>query len=61
MYIYISDKCNACGVCTAINPEIFDIYNGTASVNTNLIDGFEDDCIDAAIACPVNAIKINDF
>ena len=61
MYIAISDKCTACGVCSAINSEIFDVINGFASVNQDYIEGFEDDCIDAALACPVNAIKINEF
>ncbi|MBQ9688683.1 ferredoxin [bacterium] len=61
MYIAISDKCTACGVCSAINPEVFDVVKGCASVNQECIEGFEDDCIDAALACPVNAIKIHEF
>lgn len=61
MYIMISDKCVACGVCSAINSRIFDIEDGFAIVNNDYIDGFEDDCVDAAIACPMNAIKINEF
>ncbi|MBR1754771.1 ferredoxin [bacterium] len=61
MNIFISDKCQACGICTAIKPEIFNITDREAYVNQELIYGYEDDCIDAALACPVNAIKINDF
>ena len=61
MYISISDKCCACGVCSAINSKVFDIANGCANVNLCFIEGFEDDCVDAAIACPVNAIKITEF
>jgi len=61
MYITISDKCVGCGVCSAINSEIFDVTDDFAHVNNDFIEGFEDDCIDAVFACPVNAIKIDEF
>ena len=61
MFISISDKCNACGVCSAINSDIFEIGEGFATVNQERIDGREDDCIDAAFACPLSAIKIDEF
>lgn len=61
MDITISDKCNACGICSAINPEIFNISENFAYVNSELINGNEDDCIDAVFACPLDAIKINEF
>lgn len=61
MIVSISDKCTGCGACSAINPEIFEIYNNFATVNQEFVDGREDDCIDAALACPVNAIKIDDY
>lgn len=61
MLVSISDKCIGCGACSAINPEIFEISNNIATVNQDNVDGYEDDCIDAALACPVNAIKIDDY
>lgn len=61
MLVSISNKCTGCGACSAINPEVFEIYNNFATVNQDHIDGNEDDCIDAALACPVNAIKIDEY
>lgn len=61
MIVSISNNCTGCGACSAINPEVFEINNGFATVNQDLVEGNEDDCIDAALACPVNAIKIDDY
>lgn len=61
MIVTISSNCTGCGACSAINPEVFEIHNNFAVVNTENIDGNEDDCIDAALACPVNAVIIDDY
>lgn len=61
MIVRISNRCTGCGACSAINPEVFEIHNSFATVNPYNIDGNEDDCIDAALACPVNAIKIDEY
>lgn len=61
MLVTITNKCTGCGACSAINPEVFEIRNNFATVNPENIDGNEDDCIDAALACPVNAIKIDEY
>lgn len=61
MLVTISNNCTGCGACSAINPEVFEIHNSFATVNQEFVDGNEDDCIDAALACPVNAIKIDDY
>ena len=61
MLINITSRCTGCGACSAINPEIFEIHNNFATVNPEHIEGYEDDCIDAALACPVNAIKIEEY
>lgn len=61
MLVTISNSCTGCGACSAINPEVFEIHNNFATVNQELVTGNEDDCIDAALACPVNAIKIDDY
>ena len=61
MIVTISNNCTGCGACSAINPEVFEISNNFATVNQDFVDSNEDDCIDAALACPVNAIKIDDY
>ena len=52
------DACIGCGACATINGDVFDINYNYASINTLHIDNNEDDCIDAVIFCPANAIKI---
>lgn len=61
MIVSITNSCTGCGACSAINPEVFEIRNNFATVNPDFIDGNEDDCIDAALACPVNAIRIDEY
>lgn len=61
MLVSISSNCTGCGACSAINPEVFEIHSNFATVNQEYVEGSEDDCIDAALACPVNAIKIDDY
>lgn len=61
MYVTITNNCIGCGACSAINPEVFEIVNSLATVNPDNVSDNEDDCIDAALACPVNAIRIDDY
>jgi len=61
MIVTISSNCTGCGACSAINSEVFEIDSNFATVNPDFIEGNEDDCIDAALACPVNAIKIEEY
>ena len=60
MIVSIMDGCTACGACEAINPEVFHV-DSTAHVNESKIKGNEQDCIDAALICPVNAIWVEDI
>ncbi len=60
MRVSISSKCVGCGVCSAINPEVFEISINFAVVNPFYITGNEESCIDAAIECPVKAIDIRE-
>lgn len=60
MNIKISDECVCCGACETINPNIFTV-DSIARVNSNKIKGYEQDCIDAALICPVNAIWIDEI
>lgn len=61
MLVSITDDCTGCGACSAINPEVFEIRDNFATVNQDQVEGKEDDCIDAALACPVNAIQIEEY
>lgn len=60
MLVSVTDECVCCGACEAINPNIFSI-DSIARVNSKMIEGAEQDCIDAALICPVNAIWIDDI
>lgn len=61
MWVSIRNNCVGCGACAVISPEVFEIHDRIATVNQNKVDSHEDSCIDAAISCPVNAIKIDDY
>lgn len=61
MYISILNTCVGCGACAIINPEVFDMQDSKAIINSSKISSTEDLCIDAAINCPVNAIELNDY
>ena len=49
-----------CGACSAINNDIFELTNYGVEVHNNKVYGHEIDCIDAAIACPVNVVQIEE-
>lgn len=60
MYVSIMNSCTGCGACEAINSDVFTV--GTkAHVNEEYVDKNQQDCIDAALICPVNAIWIDDM
>ncbi len=61
MWVSIRDNCVGCGACAVISPEVFEMHGRKATVNQNHVHWNEDDCIDAAITCPVNAIQIDDY
>ncbi len=60
MQITIMDSCTGCGACEAINSDVFKV-DTKARVNSEFINKNEQDCIDAALICPVNAIWIEDL
>lgn len=60
MNVCIMDGCVACGACEAINSDVFSV-DVIAHVNDAEVQGNEQDCIDAALVCPVNAIWIEDI
>lgn len=59
MQIEILPTCTACGLCEAINSDVFKVRD-RAYVNSWNIIGNEHDCYSAAQQCPVNAIKISE-
>ena len=61
MHITITDDCVNCGACEVINPKIFSVDTYCAKVDNRFTKGNEQDCIDAALICPVNAIWIDDI
>ncbi len=58
MWISISSNCIGCGICSRINPEVFEINQNFAIVNPYGVADNEESCIDAAIECPVSAISL---
>lgn len=59
MYVTIVPGCIACGVCESLCPTVFTVYD-TAEADNDQVPGFESDCRDAASACPVSVIKIEE-
>lgn len=60
MNVCIMDGCVGCGACEAINSDVF-FVDVVAHVNEGSVEGNEQDCIDAALVCPVNAIWVEDI
>ena len=58
MYIKILDNCSGCGACEALNNEVFEV-DYKAHVREDKIKANKQDCIDAALICPENAIWID--
>lgn len=60
MKVTIMDNCTGCGACEAINSDVFHV-DTKAHVNERAVNKNEQDCIDAALICPVNAIWIDNL
>ena len=56
MKIIVTDNCIKCGACAQINGDIFEITNYGAIINSTKINDNFEDCYDAILNCPVNAI-----
>ena len=59
MIVKIVDGCIACGVCESLCPEVFTVLEVSEADNSQ-VPGQEDACREAADACPVNVIKIEE-
>ena len=56
------EKCIGCGACASIEPTVFRIENGKSHAEENACtnNNCESTCKDAAAACPVGAITIEE-
>ena len=59
MNVTIIPGCIACGVCESLCPEVFTVLENCEADNTQ-VQGNEDLCRDAAKACPVSVIKVDE-
>jgi len=56
--VWITDDCTACNLCVDTCPEVFELPDDRAEVIAGAdFNAFEDEIIEAAEACPVEAIK----
>jgi ferredoxin len=55
------DLCLGCGLCADLCPEVFQMEEDKAVTKVDEVPaGAEDACRDAALQCPVEAIKIEE-
>jgi len=54
--ISVDDTCTACGTCVETCPEVFELEGDIASVKNGADLSFDEKIIEAAEACPVEAI-----
>ena len=55
------ETCTGCGLCEQICPEVFELVDDVAKVKIDPVPaGQEDSCREAADACPVEAITVED-
>jgi ferredoxin len=59
MYVNIVPGCIACGVCESLCPNVFTVYD-SAEADNDEVPGYENECREAASACPVSVIKIEE-
>jgi ferredoxin len=59
MQVKIVPGCIACGVCESLCPEVFTVIEDSVANNEN-VPGHEQACRDAAQACPVSVILIEE-
>lgn len=58
MKVSINDKCIMCGACSSVNSDVFEIKGDHIHVHQENAEKFQDDCMVASEACPVDAIEI---
>lgn len=55
--VTVEDTCIACGTCVATCPEVFELPGDVAVVKDGADLSLDDAIVEAAEACPVEAIK----
>lgn len=55
--VWVEDSCVACGACVDICPEVFELEGDIASIKAGAKLDDNDTIIEAAEACPVEAIN----
>jgi ferredoxin len=56
MKVSVDDTCIACGTCVEICPDVFELEGDIASVKNGAPLSLDEKIIEAAEACPVEAI-----
>jgi ferredoxin len=56
MKVWIDENCIACGTCVELCPEVFELEGEMASLRSGADLSLDDKIIEAAEACPVEAI-----
>ena len=59
MQVHIVPGCIVCGVCESLCPEVFTVVD-EAEADNACVPGNESACRDAASACPVSVIQIQE-
>ncbi len=54
--VSVDDACIACGTCVEMCPEVFELEGDIASIKNGADLSLDDKIIEAAEACPVEAI-----
>ena len=54
--VWVDDECIACGVCVEICPDVFELEGDVASIVDDADLSINDEIIEAAEGCPVEAI-----
>ena len=61
MKVSVTDECIACEACVDICPEVFQMGDEFAEVQVDVVpEEYEDDVLDAAEECPVEAIIVEE-
>ena len=55
--VWIEDSCVGCGSCVEICPEVFELEGEVADIKAEADISLDDEIIEAAGSCPVDAIK----